>query len=53
MKFTIQRHGPDTENVPTSHTCSNILMLPEYSSKDKLRKKLLIALEHNQGFGLI
>ena len=53
IKFTIQRHGPDTENVPSSHTCSNVLMLPEYSSKDKLKRKLLVALEHNQGFGLI
>ncbi|UPQ97120.1 chromosome condensation regulation protein [Chloropicon primus] len=52
LGFTIQRSGPDTEYLPTSHTCFNILLLPEYSSKEKLETKLLIAIANGEGFGL-
>ena len=53
MGFTIQRSGPDTDHLPTSHTCFNILLLPEYSSKEKLESKLKIAIENgSEGFGL-
>jgi hypothetical protein len=43
---------PHAEHLPTSHTCFNSLLLPEYSSKEKLRAKLLTAIENAQGFGL-
>ncbi|KAI3438759.1 hypothetical protein D9Q98_001177 [Chlorella vulgaris] len=53
LPLLIQRAGPDTDHLPTSHTCFNSLLLPEYSSKDKLRSKLLTAVENAaQGFGL-
>eukprot|EP01025_Chloroclados_australasicus_P013961 TRINITY_DN16532_c0_g1_i7.p1 TRINITY_DN16532_c0_g1~~TRINITY_DN16532_c0_g1_i7.p1 ORF type:complete len:1416 (+),score=180.93 TRINITY_DN16532_c0_g1_i7:478-4248(+) len=52
MRFIVQRGGPDTEKLPTSHTCFNILLLPQYSSKDKMRQKLLTAIENAEGFGL-
>jgi hypothetical protein len=52
LPLLIQRAGPDTEHLPTSHTCFNSLLLPEYSSKEKLRAKLLTAIENAQGFGL-
>jgi hypothetical protein len=29
------------------------LLLPEYKSKEKLKEKLLVALENSEGFGLI
>ena len=51
ISFIIQRNGPDTENLPTSMTCFNRLLLPEYTV-DKLREKLLIAIENAKGFGL-
>jgi ubiquitin-protein ligase E3 A len=50
--LTIQRAG-DPEKLPVAHTCFNILTLPDYPTKDTLKKKLMIAIEHNEGFGLI
>lgn len=52
LKLTIQRGGPDTDRLPTSHTCFNVLLLPEYASKEKLRNRVLTAIENAQGFGL-
>ena len=48
----LQRGGPDTDRLPTSHTCYNTLLLPEYSSRAKLRERLLLAIDNAQGFGL-
>ncbi|CAM9992588.1 unnamed protein product, partial [Choristocarpus tenellus] len=48
----VQRAGPDSEHLPTSHTCFNTLMLPEYSSSEKLKKNLEIAINECEGFGL-
>jgi ubiquitin-protein ligase E3 A len=48
----IQRMGPDSESLPTSHTCFNILLLPEYSSKEKLENRLRKAITECEGFGL-
>ena len=39
--------------LPTSHTCFNHLLLPEYNSKEKIKEKLLIAIKYSKGFGLI
>lgn len=39
--------------LPTAHTCFNHLLLPEYSSRDKLEQRLLIAIEQSEGFGLL
>lgn len=52
--FTIQRVGilRDSEKLPSSSTCFNILKLPTYSSEQVLRKKLLYALESASGFEL-
>lgn len=51
--FRIQRNGPDSDRLPTSHTCFSVLMLPEYSSKDKLKRQLMTAIQNSQGFGLM
>lgn len=40
------------DRLPTSHTCFNALLLPEYSSAARLREKLLTAISNAQGFGL-
>lgn len=52
--FTIQRVGilRDSEKLPSSSTCFNILKLPTYSSEQVLKKKLLYALESRSGFEL-
>lgn len=43
----------DTENLPTSHTCYNCLMLPPYTSKEKLKQKLETAVKNSTGFGMV
>jgi len=30
MTFVISRNGPDSDRLPTAHTCFNHLLLPEY-----------------------
>lgn len=53
LRLLIQRAGPDTENLPTGHTCFHAILLPEYASKQKMEKKIKLALLHGQeGFGL-
>ena len=40
--------------LPTSHTCLNQLELPEYETKEKLKKSLEIVLEMGkEGFGFV
>ena len=38
--------------LPTSHSCFNQLVLPEYSSVKVLKEKLLYAAAHCSGFHL-
>lgn len=47
----LQEENPD-ELSPRASTCQRILFLPRYSSKEILKKKLLYAIEHNEGFGM-
>ena len=51
-RMLVQRAGPDSESLPTAHTCFNILMLPDYTTEDKLRAKLTVAINQAEGFGL-
>ncbi|KAJ1951846.1 hypothetical protein GGI12_006390, partial [Dipsacomyces acuminosporus] len=53
ITFVIQRNGPDTMRLPTALTCFGRLLLPAYSSEDKLRERLLVAIENTSGFGLV
>jgi hypothetical protein len=53
LNLVVARHGPDSDRLPTSHTCFNHLLLPEYKSKDKLRENLLKAIENAEGFGML
>ncbi|CAD7952288.1 unnamed protein product [Amoebophrya sp. A25] len=53
QKFSIHR-AHTTERLPSAHTCFNQLDVPEYASKDILRKKLLQAVEMaREGFGFV
>ncbi|KAE9321277.1 Ubiquitin-protein ligase [Phytophthora rubi] len=52
LVFVISRNGPDSDRLPTAHTCFNHLLLPEYSSRDKLKQRLLLAINQAEGFGL-
>lgn len=53
LEFVITRQGPDSELLPTAHTCFNVLLLSEYGTKDKLRSKLFTAIQNAEGFGLM
>jgi ubiquitin-protein ligase E3 A len=52
LRMLIQRSGGDTERLPTAHTCFNVLLLPEYSSREKLQRMLTTAINNAEGFGL-
>ncbi|CAG8152356.1 unnamed protein product [Penicillium nalgiovense] len=52
IMFVIQKNGVGDLRLPTSLTCFGRLLLPEYSSKETLAKKLDKALENAQGFGV-
>ncbi|XP_066487809.1 probable E3 ubiquitin-protein ligase HERC6 [Tiliqua scincoides] len=52
MKMTVHSHTSlSEEHIPEAQTCFGILLLPPYSTKQKLKEKLLLAIEHNRGFG--
>jgi hypothetical protein len=53
LTFVIQRNGPDSDRLPTSLTCFGRLLLPEYSSPEKMERYLLTAIENAKGFGLV
>ena len=52
-QFTIQHvDNPDGEKLPTASTCFNVLKLPRYSNKNKMKEKLLLAIKSGTGFNL-
>lgn len=51
-KFCIQRSSGDSDNLPTSSTCMNLLKLPRYHSKEKLLEKLRYSIKSSSGFYL-
>ncbi|XP_043927749.1 ubiquitin-protein ligase E3A [Protopterus annectens] len=53
LKMIIAKNGPDTDRLPTSHTCFNVLLLPEYSNQEKLKERLLKAITYAKGFGML
>jgi ubiquitin-protein ligase E3 A len=53
LTFVIAKNGTDSDRLPSSHTCFNVLLLPEYSSADKLKERLLTAIQNSEGFGMI
>ena len=53
MTFVIAKNGPDSERLPSSHTCFNVLLLPEYAEKHTLEERLLTAIQNSEGFGMI
>jgi len=53
LHLLVQRHGDEpTMRLPVAHTCFNLLLLPRYSSLEKLRTMLITAIEWTEGFGL-
>lgn len=52
LRMLIQKDGGDSSKLPTSHTCFNILLLPEYSCRAKMQDRLQLAIMNAEGFGL-
>ncbi|XP_076460072.1 putative E3 ubiquitin-protein ligase HERC4 [Babylonia areolata] len=53
IKMIIQPTGGGEDFLPVAHTCFNLLDLPKYSSRQSLEEKLLLAIQHSEGFGLV
>ena len=52
LKLILQKSGPDSMALPHSHTCFNLLAMPAYTSRGKMRDRLGIAIHNAKGFGL-
>ena len=52
LPFKIQRDGVDSARLPTSHTCFNTLLLPDYPDRAVLARQLKLAIQECEGFGL-
>lgn len=52
LQLVLQRNGDDTTRLPTAHTCFNVLLIPDYATLERLRDRLLLAIENTRGFGL-
>lgn len=53
LKLIIAKNGPDSDRLPSAHTCFNVLLIPEYSDKDKLSNLLMKAISECKGFGML
>jgi len=53
LTLTISKNGSNDTHLPTSHTCYNHLLLPEYSSLKIMKERILTAIQNSEGFGLI
>lgn len=52
IKIVIQPTNDD-KFLPVAHTCFNLLDLPRYKTKERLRYKLMQAIQQTQGFSLV
>ncbi|XP_045036552.1 ubiquitin-protein ligase E3A isoform X2 [Daphnia magna] len=50
LKLIIARNGADSDRLPMAHTCYNVLLLPEYNNKEKLKERLMKAIDYSKGF---
>ncbi|XP_039264835.2 ubiquitin-protein ligase E3A-like isoform X1 [Styela clava] len=53
LKLVIARNGPDSDRLPTAHTCFNVILLPDYKNRDKLKERLHKAITYAKGFGML
>lgn len=52
QRFQIHKAYGAPERLPSAHTCFNQLDLPEYTNKEQLQERLLLAIhEASEGFG--
>lgn len=51
FRLRIVKNGDRDDLLPASYTCFQNLLLPNYSSREVLKERFDIALEHSKGFG--
>ncbi|KAF9567255.1 hypothetical protein EC968_003459 [Mortierella alpina] len=51
-RLCIRNAGQEEERLPTSSTCMNLLKLPAFTSRDRLKEKLMYAIHSQAGFDL-
>ena len=51
-QFQITKSDLEEKALPKSHTCFCQLVLPEYTSKEVLKEKILFAVANTDGFNL-
>jgi len=52
LQVIVQKNGVGNERLPTAHTCFAQLLLPKYTSRERLMANLLLAISNSEGFGL-
>ncbi|CAE7332877.1 Herc4 [Symbiodinium natans] len=52
LGLIVQKNGVGDERLPSAYTCFSQLLLPRFSTKEKLRNGLLLAIANSEGFGL-
>ncbi|XP_050546216.1 probable E3 ubiquitin-protein ligase HECTD2 isoform X2 [Daktulosphaira vitifoliae] len=52
MNFKISKGPNKPDYLPEAHTCFNQLVLPQYTTSEKIKDKLLTAILNTEGFGL-
>ena len=50
--FTIRDSSQDQDRLPSTSTCVNLLKLPQYRTKERLRDRLRYAIQSGAGFDL-
>ena len=50
--WAVLQRSAETKHLPVAHTCFNLLDLPDYSTREKLKYMLLKAIQYTHGFGL-
>jgi len=52
LGLIIQKNGVGDDRLPTAYTCFCQLLLPKFTTRDRLRSGLLLAVANSEGFGL-
>ena len=52
IKISKMKSQDKLHHLPIAHTCFNQIIIPDYKDKEKLKRKLTIAISNAEGFGL-
>merc|ERR1719394_1376300 len=52
LGLIVQKNGVGDERLPAAYTCFCQLLLPKYTTRERLRSGLISAIENSEGFGL-